>query len=621
MRRLRNALWEWRGLRLRSRTFADLPARPEELLREAISLVLVGRSRINGTLIRAICHSAVSQASTWSKGKAIHAGRNMRVNSSEKIRVSVDSASRRWLVLSLFVVVACKARPQNDAAPATPTASASTQSRAELIAQADRMALDAARAPRERAAPLLLSAADTREQLYRREHRAVDALEAIELLKLVEQQGALSCRARLRRALLEAELKRDPGQAYRELYEARLSEREPGCRALLQKALTLLDGYQPLPDVLAELERKAAAPGASASSGATANAAEQAPPQPAVRADAGPAHVTRIERYGAKDAARVVVFVTRPTRFEVGRADAGGRPRVFVDIANADFSGAASYEVGGLVERVRLGRQAHGTRVVLDLAEPVSRKVFYLPEPFRLVIDVAREQAEPSTRRAIRRVVLDPGHGGHDPGAIGPSGLREKDVVLDIAHRAAPILARELGITTLLTRDTDGYVALDERTARANAFHADLFVSIHCNASEDGAARGVMTYVLDAGREELAQRVAARENAASPAAAAELANAFSRISDPKSRAQSVRFAELLQRAAMGSLAGRYTDVPNGGVQRAGFYVLAGARMPAALFETTFISNPAGEAHLNSGDFRQKMADAIVNAVRAYQAGL
>src|SRR5690606_19536524 len=124
---------------------------------------------------------------------------------------------------------------------------------------------------------------------------------------------------------------------------------------------------------------------------------------------------------------------------------------------------------------------------------------------------------------AIRRVALDPGHGGHDPGAVGPRGLREKDVTLDIAHRAGPLIAQELGISTLLTRDTDVYVPLDERAAKANAFGADLFVSIHCNASADPSARGIMTFVLDESEDPLAMHVAARENAASPAAAAELA--------------------------------------------------------------------------------------------------
>jgi N-acetylmuramoyl-L-alanine amidase len=163
-------------------------------------------------------------------------------------------------------------------------------------------------------------------------------------------------------------------------------------------------------------------------------------------------------------------------------------------------------------------------------------------------------------------------------------------------------------------------VPLDERAARANAFHADLFVSVHCNASEDGRAGGVMTFVLDESRDALAARIAARENAASPAAAAELAGAMSRVVDVGGRARSLHFAELLQRATMASLAGHYPGVPDQGIRRAGFYVLAGARMPSVLFETSFISNPASELRLNTGDYRQRLADGIVNAVRAYREG-
>jgi N-acetylmuramoyl-L-alanine amidase len=223
--------------------------------------------------------------------------------------------------------------------------------------------------------------------------------------------------------------------------------------------------------------------------------------------------------------------------------------------------------------------------------------------------------------RAIQRVVLDPGHGGHDPGASGPSGLREKDVTLDIAHRAAPLIARELGISTLLTRDSDDYVALDERTARANAFRADLFISIHCNASDDGAGRGVMTFVLDDARDPTSTRVAARENEASAEAAAELAGALMRGEGGLGSTRSTHFAELLQRAAIASLSPSYGDIPNSGIKRAGFYVLAGARMPAVLFETSFISSSVGETRFNTGDFRQKIADAVVNAIRAYRDGL
>ena len=530
---------------------------------------------------------------------------------------SFGSPFRSHLLLGCaLVLAACEAAPKGTSGGIPGSASAASRSRAETVEQADRMASEASRQPQANARELLKSAAGLRVGLYRSEHRAVDALEAIENLKTLERGGVGACDARLERLLLEGELKSEPALAYREIYSLHARSSDPACRQRARRALTALDAYRPLPSVLAELDRAESTPTPAPSS----SPASAAPTSSA----AEPLRVTRIERYGAEDAARIVVFVTRPSRFEVGTVG-GEHPRVFVDIEGAALAGANSYEVGGLVERVRLGSQARGARVVVDLKSAASQRVFYLPEPFRLVIDVMKEglmaAANAPQKPRVRRVVLDPGHGGHDPGAIGPSGLREKDVALDIAHRAAPLIARELGISTLLTRDADEFVALDERTARANAFHADLFVSIHCNASEDVAARGVMTFVLDAGREELSARIAARENAASSEAAVELANSFSRVTDPATRAASARFAELLQRSAMASLTQRYPEVSNGGVKRAGFYVLAGARMPASLFETSFISNPQGEARLNSGDYRQRMADAIVNAIRAYREGL
>jgi N-acetylmuramoyl-L-alanine amidase len=240
-----------------------------------------------------------------------------------------------------------------------------------------------------------------------------------------------------------------------------------------------------------------------------------------------------------------------------------------------------------------------------------------------LIIDLAKPGTQTRLTRDVRRVVLDPGHGGHDPGAVGPTGLREKDVTLDIAHRAAPLIARELGIATLLTRDTDVFVPLEERTARANAFAADLFVSIHCNAAERSGSSGVMTFVLDDGKDQQALRIAALENAAPSEAATELARAVTRArrsSDRLSDARSLEFANLLQRAAIASLSPGYPGVPDGGVKRAGFYVLAGAAMPAVLFETSFISSARDETRFSTGDFRQKLADAVVNAVRAYREG-
>jgi N-acetylmuramoyl-L-alanine amidase len=264
--------------------------------------------------------------------------------------------------------------------------------------------------------------------------------------------------------------------------------------------------------------------------------------------------------------------------------------------------------------------------VVLDLREQVAERVFFLPEPFRLIIDVAstREGSRLGSARIgkeITRVVLDAGHGGHDPGAIGASGLMEKDVALDVALRAAPLIARELGVSALLTRETDEFVPLDERVARANAFNADLFVSLHCNASPSADGHGVMTFVLDSSRDQVALQVAARENDASEAASTQLARAMSQVMDTTTSRASVGFARLLQRASVASLADDYPGVWDGGVRQAGFYVLAGAHMPAVLFEMSFISNPTEELRLESPGYRQRLADGVVNAIRAYKSGL
>lgn len=509
--------------------------------------------------------------------------------------------------------------------------------RTEAVANADTWAVEGTKRGGLEGARRVLDAARLRERIFRVDHREADALEAIELYRqAARSEPSLRCAASIAAGLLEGELRADPALAFRAVYRAQLAPAaDAACKARAEAITSTLASYRPLPTVLAQLEAEGASasvsplPVASAPSLiASTELANDGVIVPTVSAARGPARVTKIERYGAPDAARVVVFVTEPSTYKVGLLEEGGQsPRLFVDIDGASYQGPKSFDVGGLVARVRVGGEAKRTRVVLDLTGAAYRHVFYLPEPFRLVIDVsknappARTEEVPRGPRPIRRVVLDPGHGGHDPGASGPSGLREKDVTLDIAHRAAPLIARELGISTLLTRDSDDYVALDERTARANAFQADLFVSIHCNASEDGAGRGVMTFVLDDSRDAASSRLAARENDASAAAAAELTGALRRGDGMQSANRSTHFAELLQRSAIASLAPSYGDIPNSGIKRAGFYVLAGARMPAVLFETSFISNPQGETRFNSGDFRQKIADAIVNAIKAYRDGL
>jgi N-acetylmuramoyl-L-alanine amidase len=242
-------------------------------------------------------------------------------------------------------------------------------------------------------------------------------------------------------------------------------------------------------------------------------------------------------------------------------------------------------------------------------------------EPYRVVVDVARHPPGEATRspRDVARVVLDPGHGGRDTGAVGPGGTLEKEVTLDVAQRARAILS-DLGIQVILTRDDDRFVSLEERTARANGVSADLFVSIHCNASEIRTRRGVETYVLDTTRDAIAARIAARENDTTQAASVDVAAMLARMRLADQADRSTRFARLLERSAIATLRMHFPGVVEGGVHPAGFYVLVGARMPGVLFESSYISNVVEEERLERDDYRELLADALVNAVRAYREG-
>lgn len=338
----------------------------------------------------------------------------------------------------------------------------------------------------------------------------------------------------------------------------------------------------------------------------------------------GPARVTQVERYGSRDAARVVLYASEPVTYQLGATEqVDGHVRVHIDVPAVSYAGARLFEMKGLVQSVRIEPFGSSLRVTLELSEQAQHQVFFLPEPFRLVIDVARfapASAPSATGRSLRRIALDPGHGGSDVGAAGRRGVREKDVVLDIAHRAAPLLARELGISTLLTRDTDTRVPLEERVAKANAFGADLFVSIHCNAEPQGSARGAMSFVLDGSHDRHSVKLLERENAAPVSEANGFSRFLQQFDGAAANAHSTTFARLLQRSTLASLVAGYPDALDLGVRGAGFYVLAGARMPAVLFETSFLSNELEERRLGSARYRQKLADAIVNAARAYRAG-
>jgi N-acetylmuramoyl-L-alanine amidase len=220
----------------------------------------------------------------------------------------------------------------------------------------------------------------------------------------------------------------------------------------------------------------------------------------------------------------------------------------------------------------------------------------------------------------VSRIVIDPGHGGHDPGAKG-KGLTEAELVLDVALRLEKLLAAVPGIEVILTRRTDDFVALQERTAIANREAADVFLSIHANASASAQARGVETYFLNFANNLSAAGVAARENAASRQAMGALPDFVKAIALNNKLDESRDFATQVQRAMIEKLRGQNRVIRDLGVKQAPFIVLIGAAMPSVLAEISFVTN-AQEAKLLKGNaYRQKIAEALYGAVRKYQTSL
>src|SRR5206468_2829817 len=216
-----------------------------------------------------------------------------------------------------------------------------------------------------------------------------------------------------------------------------------------------------------------------------------------------------------------------------------------------------------------------------------------------------------------RRIVIDAGHGGHDPGTIGRGGLQEKDLVLDVALRLERLVREELGAEVVMTRSTDVFIPLEERTAIANSKGADLFLSIHANSSRSRSARGVETYFLNFAADAHAEAVAARENAISPATLKDLQNLVKAIALNSKVDESRDFAATVQEAMISNLRPRYPELQDRGVRTAPFYVLIGANMPSILAEIAFISHPDEAKLLRGQEYRQQIAGSLLEGVRAY----
>jgi len=394
---------------------------------------------------------------------------------------------------------------------------------------------------------------------------------------------------------------------------------------------------------------------------------ELAPAEPAKPAVA---ELQPLQHWSSDTYNRVVVSASAPAAYQTMLPEKGNRQlRLEFKPSHVPAALRAPIEVNkGLIKRIWAEQSdEHTVRVSVDLTEDVESKIFSLSDPFRVVVDLrkateaaavrstaatdspkelttqekkaraaevqeqikaeAKEQSKVIPKAAakqsltlaqqlglgIRRIMIDPGHGGKDAGASG-FGLEEKNIVLDVAKRVRELLKKEQ-YEVLLTRERDAFIPLEERTAIANTKGADLFLSIHVNAHPTASVKGVETYYLNLATNPEAMRVAALENATSSHSMSEMEDILTSLMQNSKINESSLLAEFIQTSMSDGL--RRYKVKNLGVKKAPFYVLIGAQMPAALAEISFISNKDEAALLKNEQYLQAIAKRIAIGVAAY----
>lgn len=369
---------------------------------------------------------------------------------------------------------------------------------------------------------------------------------------------------------------------------------------------------------------------------------------------------------------RIVIDLEKPFTFQAHELK--DPDRLCFDLKNANIAGSLKNDPmpinDGILKQVRASQFDPDTvRVVLDLASLQSYVAFPLHNPERLVIDVNGEaegvscassqktpaaqgktgepgQAQPPSQKLhadsgdgeklslsrqmglkVNTIAIDAGHGGHDPGAIGKNGLKEKAITLDIAKRLAALVKERLGCKVIMTRDRDVYVGLEDRPAIAKTRGADLFVSIHVNASRKRNTRGIETYIQSlTASDRDAMATAARENAMSTKKLSQLKSELDRIFAALDRDNKLEESQKLANVVQGSLVDNLKQVNRHAadlkakVKQAFFYVLINTEMPSILAEVGFISNPDEETLLRRDSYRQSIAEALFQGIKKYVDG-
>ncbi len=358
----------------------------------------------------------------------------------------------------------------------------------------------------------------------------------------------------------------------------------------------------------------------------------------------GLSDVTEVRHWSYPTYTRVVVELTRPVTTEIKRLGADrseGRPqRLYLDLPGVwvGLRYADPIPVGdGLLEGIRLGQNTRtSARLVIDLQRHDHHRLFFLSSPSRIVVDVyggegSRHRAPgpgarrprpgngqlPLGMRQVRTVVLDPGHGGRDPGALGAYGLREKDVTLRLARALRPKLVAR-GFRVVMTRDGDRTVSLEERTAFAEGVGGDVFISLHTNASRGRSARGIETYYLDKSHERHSRRVAARENGVPANRLDDLQRIVGQLRVSEVSVHSARLAKTVHEEVIAGVRSTHGSVEDLGVKRGPFYVLFLSNMPSILLEAGFLTNGVEAVRLRSDFYIEVLAEQISRGLSSYR---
>lgn len=313
--------------------------------------------------------------------------------------------------------------------------------------------------------------------------------------------------------------------------------------------------------------------------------------------------------------------------------------RIYVDIYQAKLN-PILHEKKILVQadylnQIRVAQKTNSTvRIVADIDLDISSfRVWHLPDPFRIIIDIHRSKfyqpSQPTSKNisiirqlglGVQRIVLDPGHGGTDPGCVGKSGTLEKDVVLSVSRLLKTLLEKE-GLEVILTRGSDIFLPVETRTVIANQKQADLFISIHANASRNRKLSGIETFYLNFNQDPSVIATAARENATSTKNIGKMKAIIEKIIQNTKIPESKELAKDIQNNLVRSLSKKYSNINSLGVKGGPFWVLIGAEVPSVLVEISFLSNPTEEKRLKSTQYRQHIAQGIYEGIMAYKHSL